>query len=144
MQREPLADDPLDRLARRQRAERILKDHLHIRAQSGLFTVTSSGNAGQEIDAGGYSHIWSYLHKGLNTSLTIAKRRKLSFPDTFATSETHVYPDPQTGNMVLSESTSAYTFLSSNTQAANNNGQTMADLVNTLTNSLVRQGYKQP
>ena len=105
---------------------------------------TMLGKAGQEIDADGYPHIWSYLHKGLNTSITIAKNRKLSFPALFATSETHVYPDSKTGNMVLSESVSAYNFMSSNTQAANNNGQTMADLVNTLTNSLVRQGYKQP
>jgi hypothetical protein len=107
-------------------------------------TYTMLGKAGQEIDTNGYPHIWSYLHKGLNASLTIAKKRQFSFPDTFATSETHVYPDSQTGNMVLIESDSAYTFLSSNTQAANNNGETMADLVNTLTNSLVRQGYKQP
>jgi hypothetical protein len=106
-------------------------------------TYTMLGKAGQEIDTNGYPHIWSYLHKGLNTSLTIAKKRQFSFPDTFTTSETHVYPDSQTANMVLIESDSAYTFLPSNTQAANNGGQTMADLVNTLTTSLVRQGYKQ-
>ena len=73
-------------------------------------TYTILGKAGEEIDADGYPHIWSYLHQGLNASLTIANKRQFSFPDTFACNETHVYPDPQTSNMVLSESVSTYTF----------------------------------
>jgi hypothetical protein len=110
---------------------------------SARHTYTILGKAGEEIDDGGYTHIWSYLHKGLNTSLTIGKKRNFSFPNTFSASETHVYPDSQTADMILLESVSSYTFLSSNTQTANNNGQTMADLVNALTRSLLNQGYKQ-
>jgi hypothetical protein len=44
--------------------------------------------------------------------------------------------------MILDESTSFYNFLPRNTQDANNNGQTMEDLVNTLTNKLTAEGYK--
>jgi hypothetical protein len=40
------------------------------------------------------------------------------------------------------EATSFYTFLPDKTQDANNNGQTLQDLVNTLTNKLTAEGYK--
>jgi hypothetical protein len=44
--------------------------------------------------------------------------------------------------MVLSESSSIYTFVPQSTQTANNTGQTMTDLVNALTRSLASQGYQ--
>jgi len=44
--------------------------------------------------------------------------------------------------MVLSESSSTYTFVPQSTQTANNTGQTMTDLVNALTQSLAKQGYQ--
>jgi hypothetical protein len=45
--------------------------------------------------------------------------------------------------MVLTEADSTYTFAAATTQTANNKGQTMADLVNTLINKLVKQGYQE-
>jgi len=105
-------------------------------------TFTVLGQAGQGIDTNGCPHIWSYLHKGKNTPLTIGQKIYFSFPNTFAADATHVYPDSQTGNMVLSESSSTYTFVPQSTQTANNTGQTMTDLVNALTQSLAKQGYQ--
>ena len=95
-------------------------------------TFTVLGRAGQGFDTNGCPHIWSYLHKGKNTPLTIGQQMYFSFPNTFAADATHVYPDSQTGNMVLSESSSTYTFVPQSTQTANNTGQTMTDLVNAL------------
>jgi hypothetical protein len=105
-------------------------------------TFTVLGRAGQGFDTNGCPHIWSYLHKGKNTPLTIGQKMYFSFPNTFAADATHVYPDSQTGNMVLSESSSTYTFVPQSTQTANNTGQTMTDLVNALTQSLASQGYQ--
>ena len=105
-------------------------------------TFTVLGRAGQGIDTNGCPHIWSYLHKGKNTPLTIGQQMFFSFPNNFSCDATHVYPDSQTGNMVLSESSSIYTFLPQNTQTANNTGQTMTDLVNALTQTLAGQGYQ--
>jgi hypothetical protein len=104
------------------------------------FTVL--GQAGQAIDTNGYPNIWTDLHKGQNTVLTIGQKKYFSFPNTFASDATHVYPDSQTGKMVLSESSSIYTFVPQTTQTANNTGQTLADLVNSLTKSLASQGYQ--
>jgi hypothetical protein len=56
--------------------------------------------------------------------------------------DTHVYPDPQSGKMVLREASSTYNFAPSTTRTANNNGQTLVDLVNNLTASLAQRGYK--
>jgi hypothetical protein len=105
-------------------------------------TYTVLGQAGQGIDDNGYPHLWSDLHKGQNTQLTIGKKKYFLFPNTLADKSTHVYPNLLTGNMVLNEAVSTYSFLSQNTQAANNNGQTMTDLVNALVKSLVSQGYQ--
>jgi hypothetical protein len=105
-------------------------------------TYTVLGQAGQGIDDNGYPHLWSDLHKGQNTSLTIGKKKYFLFPNTLTDTSTHVYPNLLTGNMVLNEAVSNYSFLSQNTQAANNNGQTMTDLVNALVKSLVSQGYQ--
>jgi hypothetical protein len=106
-----------------------------------VYTVL--GNAGNGWDANGQPHIWAYLHQGLNASLTVGTRQKFSFPNTFTCNETHVYPDVQTGNLILSQASSTYTFSSLTTQTANNNGQTLTDLVNALTKSLVKQGYQK-
>ena len=104
------------------------------------FTVL--GQAGQGIDTNGCPKIWADLHKGQNTVLTIGQKKYFSFPNTFASDATHVYPDSQTGKMVLSESSSRVTFMAQSTQNANDNGQTLADLVNSLTKSLASQGYQ--
>jgi hypothetical protein len=83
------------------------------------------------------------LHKGQNTLLTVGKKKIVSFPNIFTDTATHIYPDSQTGNMILDESTSFYNFLSQNTQEANNKGETMSDLVNALTRVLTVKGYKK-
>jgi len=104
---------------------------------------TLLGQAGSGIDENGYPYLWSYLHRGLNTSLTIATKRKFSFPNSFDCNDTHAYPDTQTGKIILREASSNYNFASGNTQTANNTGQTLADLVNALTKSLEKQGYQK-
>jgi hypothetical protein len=106
-------------------------------------TYTVLGKAGENVDADNNPHLWSYLHRGQNEMLTIASRQKFSFPETFTCNDTHVYPDAQTGKMILREAASTYIFSPQSTQTANNNGKTMIDLVNALTQTLVRQGYKQ-
>ncbi len=105
-------------------------------------TYTVLGKAGNDIDANGQPHIWSYLHKGQNTTLTIGTKKTFSFPSTFACNDSHVYPDPQTGVMILREATSTYTYTTLATQTANNSGETLADLVNSLTQNLAKLGYK--
>jgi hypothetical protein len=106
-------------------------------------TYTVLGKAGEAVDANNHPHIWSFLHRGQNDMLTISSRQKFSFPSTLTCDDTHVYPDSQTGKMILREASSIYIFAAQNTQMANNNGQTMADLVNALTASLVKQGYQK-
>ena len=114
-------------------------DH-HSGATNQSFTVL--GRAGQAIDANGYPNIWADLCKGQNTLLTIGQKKHFSFPNTFASDATHVYPDSQTGKMVLSESSSIFIFMAQSTQNANNSGQTLTDLLNALTKSLATQGYQ--
>ena len=106
-------------------------------------TFTILGQAGQEIDTNGYPQIWSNLHKGQNTQLTIGTHKYFSFPNNLFCDATRVRPDSQTGNPILSESTSVYTFAPQITQTANNTGQNLADLVNALTRSLESQGYQK-
>jgi hypothetical protein len=106
-------------------------------------TFTVLGQAGQGIDTNGYANLWADLQKGKNTLLTIGQSNYFSFPNTFDSDATHVYPDSQTGKMVLGESSSEFIFMAQNTQNANNNGQTLADLVNALTQSLASQGYQK-
>lgn len=115
-----------------------------------LFTIpgrtnhvyTVFGEAGQAIDTNGYPNLWFNLHTGLNKSLLIGNKLTFSFPDMFACDESHVYPDAKTSNMILTEASSIYTFSPTATQTANNNGQTMIDLVNAQIKSLVKQGYQ--
>jgi hypothetical protein len=110
---------------------------------AGNHVYTVIGKAGDEIDYNGQPHIWSYLHKGQNALLTIGKGINFSFPDIFSCSDNHVYPDPQTGNMILREATSIYQYTEQTTQTANNNKKTVTDLVNALTAALTNQGYKK-
>ena len=110
--------------------------------QTGLgYTVI--GRAGYGIDTNSYPHFWSYLHRGANASLTIAKKRTFTFPNTFTGVDTHVYPNTQNGSLIQLDTTSSYQFISANTQTANNTGQTLPDLINTLSKTLEKQGYQK-
>ena len=100
------------------------------------------GRAGQGLDGQGQPQLWSYLHKGLNTRLIIARQTTFNFPSTFAFTGVHAYADPRTHKMTLHEATSTYVFSSSTTQAANNSGKTSDDLVNAVSGDLVKRGYQ--
>ncbi len=110
---------------------------------NGNHVYTVLGKAGTGLDDSGHPHLWSYLHRGLNAQLAIGNKKKFSFPMSFDCNDTHLYPDLQTGNLILREATSTYLFASPDTQAANNNGQTLVDLVNALTKTLAKQGYQK-
>jgi hypothetical protein len=119
-----------------------LSDYLLITvAGEGKHMITVLGQAGQGVDANGKPHLWSDLHQGQNTLLTIGQNKHFSFPESFADAATRIYPDSVTGSMVLDEATTFYKFLPEKTQDANNHGQTLQDLVNTLTNKLTAEGY---
>jgi hypothetical protein len=105
-------------------------------------SYTVLGRAGSGVDVNGAPHLWSDLHEGQNANLPIATRKTFSFPNTMGFSQTQAYPDEQTGNMVLRVAASNYSFLPGNTQAVNNNGQTVNDVVSALVASLTKQGYK--
>jgi hypothetical protein len=102
---------------------------------------TLLGKVDTEFDGNGQPHIWSYLHKGQNAPLQIAAKKYFSFPGTFSCNNTHIYPDAKTGNLILREATSAYTFMTANTQTANNTAQTVADVIAAQVKTLVKQGY---
>jgi len=99
------------------------------------------GRAGQGLDSSGRPQLWSYLHKGRNTRLTIARGTTFEFPSTFAFTGVHADTNSQTGKMTLSEATSTFMFSPNMTQSANNGGMTLLDLINGLSNALVQQGY---
>jgi len=105
-------------------------------------TYTILGKASSGFDNYGRPTLWSFLHKGQNTTLLIGTKKTFSFPNTFAFSDTQIYPDPQTGNMLLREASSNYSFQANTTQTANNTGQTVDDLVAALVKLLVKQGYQ--
>ncbi|MDR3457835.1 MAG: hypothetical protein P4N60_10350 [Verrucomicrobiae bacterium] len=110
-------------------------------------TYTLLGRSGSGFDLNGQPHLWFALHKGQNASLLIGTKKTYSFPNTFSYSGAQAYPNVQAGNlaagdMVLREATSSYSFLQKNTQAANDGGQTVSDLVSALVKSLVKQGYQ--
>ncbi len=117
-------------------------DYLMITIPGNGHTYTVLGKAGEGIDASGHPQIWSYLHKGRNANLNTGHRKFISFPDTFTFDSTDVYSDPDTGNAVMQEASSTYTYAPEVTQSANDNGQTLADLVNALTTWLQRRGYQ--
>ncbi len=121
-----------------------LTDYLWINIphKTGLgYTVI--GRAGYGIDTNSYPHFWSYLHRGANASLIIAKKRTFTFPNTFNYVDTHVYPDAQTGSLIQLDASSSYQFITANTQTANNTGQTLPDLINALSKTLEKQGYQK-
>jgi hypothetical protein len=105
-------------------------------------SYTVMGRAGGGTDVNDYTHLWAYLHKGKNETLKIANRLDFSFPGVFTGSDTHLFPDSQTGDMVLQTAISTYTYSVNGTQTANNKGETMEDLVNALTHKLAAEGYK--
>ncbi|HSY18806.1 MAG TPA: LamG-like jellyroll fold domain-containing protein [Candidatus Acidoferrales bacterium] len=120
-----------------------VSDYLWIRvAGSSGHMYTVLGKAGTLFDGNGRPNIWSFFHKGLNANLPIATGKTFSFPNSFVFSDTQVYPDTQTGNMILREASSNYSFVQNSTQTANNTGQTVNDLVAALVKSLVKQGYQ--
>ncbi len=104
---------------------------------------TVIGRAGDGIDTNGYPHLWSSIHRGVNSQLAIAKKRTFSFPNTFTCVDNHIYPDTNTGNIIMVDANSSYQFAPANTQTANNAGQTLPDLLNALTKSLEKQGYQK-
>jgi hypothetical protein len=106
--------------------------------------ITLLGQAGQWIDTNGYPNLLSDLHKGRNALLTIGKGKTFSFPNTLDSEATHAYPDPQTGKMVLTETSSMLLYMPRVTQNANDNGQTLTDLIHDLTQWLANQGYQPP
>jgi hypothetical protein len=121
-----------------------LTDYLWITvARKNSHNYTVLGRAGDGIDPNGYPHLWSSLHRGVNTQLAIAKKRTFSFPDTFSCVDNHIYPDTNTGKIIMVDASSTYQFAPANTQTANNAGQTLTDLVNALTKSLEKQGYQK-
>jgi hypothetical protein len=121
-----------------------INHHLWITiARKNGHAYTVLGYAGDGIDTNGYPHLWSSLHRGVNTQLAIAKKRTFSFPNTFTCVDNHIYPDTNTGNIIMVDANSSYQFAPANTQTANNAGQTLTDLVNALTKSLEKQGYQK-
>ncbi len=117
-------------------------DYLMVSVPGAGHTYTVLGKADEGMDANGHPEIWSYLHKGRNTNLNTGNRNIISFPGTFSFESTDIHSDPDTGNTVMQEASSTYTFVTAATQSANNNGQTLTDLVNALTVLLQRQGYR--
>jgi hypothetical protein len=106
-------------------------------------TFTLWGKAGQSIDEAGNPHLWSYLHKGLNTRLLVGGKQYVSFPRSLSATTTHVYPNESTGDFILSETKSTFIYEPQITQAANNDGQTLTDLVDGWIKTLVNKGYQK-
>jgi hypothetical protein len=119
-------------------------------SQSLLITVpgeigqsyTLLGDGGSGYDDNGQAHFDFNLLKGWNSKLAIAKGKTYVFPNTFAGENTHASPDQKTGQMKLDAATSTFTFVPATTQFANNQGQTLADLVNNQIAVLKAQGYQ--
>jgi hypothetical protein len=106
-----------------------------------VFTVL--GKSGDGVDENGRPSIWSYFHKGLNAELNIGSNKRVALPVTFDCDITRVYPDTTTGEMILREANSTYTFSPTTTQKANNAGKTIWDLVNDRVNVLIHAGYQE-
>ena len=105
-------------------------------------SYTVLGQAGTYYDNNSQPHVWSYLHKGLNARLTIGRGKYFTFPSTLSYNSLHVYPDLQSTNLILRDATSSYSYQSGSTQAANDGGKNLADLIADLKASLIRQGYQ--
>ncbi len=106
-------------------------------------TTTVLAQAGQGLDANGNPSFWSAVYQGPNSRLTIGQKSYYNFPVTLSAAVTDLYADPLTGKLLLFDSNGNYTFAAATTQAANNTGQTPADLLNGLIKSLFAQGYRK-
>jgi hypothetical protein len=106
-------------------------------------SFTVFGDATASYDSNGQAHFNTDVAKGLNSKLSIGTKKTFMFPTTFNTDVTHANPDTQTGNMVVSSATFTFTYNALATQSANNNGQTVSDLVNNNLQFLKNDGYKQ-
>lgn len=104
-------------------------------------SYTIIGKVATEFDAGNSPHLWSYLHKGLNTDLSIGTQKTFSFPNTFICNDTHVYPD-NAGNLTWREANSSYTFAQPETLLANDRDRTLTDLLGAVAKNLTKQGYQ--
>jgi hypothetical protein len=102
---------------------------------------TLLGKAGEDVDAQGRPGIWSYFHKGLNTTLYTDWITRISFPAAFDCTITKVYPDTATGSMVLREATSTYKYSQQSTVSSSSAGATVWDLISVDEKNLVKQGY---
>jgi len=105
-------------------------------------SYTFFGDAGSGYDNGGQVHFVSNLMKGQNATLNISRRKTFVFPNFFTGENTQVSPDSQTGQMKFNGSTSRFDFSAKDTQAANDGGQTLVDLVNAQIRILKSQGYQ--
>jgi len=105
-------------------------------------SYTLFGDAGSGFDDNGQAYFHSSLLKGRNITLPIGTRRTFLFPNTFAGENIHAYPDAQTGQMKLDQASSTFTFAAPNTQAANDSGQTLADLINAQVKILKNEGFQ--
>src|SRR5581483_3283856 len=59
-------------------------DYLLMTVPGDKNTYTVLGKVGEDFDSNGHPEIWSYLHKGQNTSLLIGTNKHYFFPNTFA------------------------------------------------------------
>jgi hypothetical protein len=105
-------------------------------------SYTVFGDAGASYDDLGQAHINSDMIKGTDTTLKIDTTRTFEFPATFTCENNHVYPDPNTGEMDLNLATSTFTYVPLVTQAANNTGQTLQQLINAQVQQLTATGYR--
>jgi hypothetical protein len=105
-------------------------------------SYTLMGDAGSGYDDNNQPQFESNLIKGWNDTLSIGTGLTFAFPTTFSGANTHAYWDSATGHMKLVQATSTFTFSAADTQAANNNGQTLVDLINHQISSLKSAGFR--
>lgn len=105
-------------------------------------SCTLFGDAGSGFDGNGQPHLHCNLLKGWNTTLSIGAKKTFVFPNNFAGENTHAFVDSATGQMKLDQATSTFTFTAPVTQAVNNTGQTLTDLINNQIKTLKNEGYQ--
>ena len=112
-------------------------------AGAGAQSFTVFEQQGQNTDGNGNPSFWSVIIQGANAALAVGGQQVHVFPPTLSGALTDVYPDPNTGKYLLDEASSTYTFAPGKTQAVNNTGQTVTDLINAQIKTLTAQGYTQ-